>query len=418
MAYMKHVLSTVNGRPVSIGEAQRLAKNEMITSGQDRTTNKLQYSLLGDPALALQRPTIKAVIDEINGTAVSNATKPVVNLKAGDVARVKGHIEGQTAYNGRATLWVRDGEELITGRLNDPKEADKAFTYYDRTKTIYYGTDSIRSGQFDIRFAVPRDISYSDGSGLINVYTTNSNHTLQANGSSEAFTLSGSNVAKNDSIGPSIYCYLNSPSFQDGGKVNPTPYFVAQVNDENGINTSESGIGHGMSLCIDGEMIRTYDLTPNFSYDFGSYTSGTTFYSIPELATGPHKLSFRVWDILNNSSTAELKFVVADDMAPGSVSIDCTQNPARTGTTFIVSHDRPGSPIGVKLELFDTSGRKLWEHSAQNITTQGTYTYEWDLSNESGQRLQTGVYLYRAVLTSQGGSKTTKAKKLVVIGNN
>ena len=30
-------------------------------------------------------------------------------------------------------------------------------------------------------------------------------------------------------IGPSIYCYLNSPSFVNGGNVNTTPYFVAQV---------------------------------------------------------------------------------------------------------------------------------------------------------------------------------------------
>ena len=39
---------------------------------------------------------------------------------------------------------------------------------------------------------------------------------------------------KNDSIGPSIYCSLNSPSFPDGGNVNATPYFVAQIMDKDG----------------------------------------------------------------------------------------------------------------------------------------------------------------------------------------
>lgn len=51
-AFMRHVLSTVDGKPTTIGEALRLAKNEVIRQGTDPTLNKLQYSLLGDPAIA------------------------------------------------------------------------------------------------------------------------------------------------------------------------------------------------------------------------------------------------------------------------------------------------------------------------------------------------------------------------------
>ena len=37
---------------------------------------------------------------------------------------------------------------------------------------------------------------------------------------------------------------------------------------------------------------------------------------------------------------------------------------------------------------------------------------------DTGGRLQTGVYLYRVRAGSDGSKKTSKAKKLIVLGNN
>jgi hypothetical protein len=89
MAYLRNVLRTEGGQRVSIGEAQRLAKNQLVDTGTDRTRNKLQYTLLGDPALKLHVPTLQAVIDSINGEPVSTATP---QLRAGSVVTVRGHI--------------------------------------------------------------------------------------------------------------------------------------------------------------------------------------------------------------------------------------------------------------------------------------------------------------------------------------
>jgi hypothetical protein len=400
-----------------MGEAQRLAKNEMITTGQDRTTNKLQYSLLGDPAVALKMPTMKVVVDSINGISTTSSSA-LVALKAGSVAKIKGHIENAEDFNGVMTATVRDAKELITCKLNDTTEADEAFQYYDRTKTLFSGSDSVSKGKFAFSFAVPKDISYSNGSGLMNIYAVNKEHTLEANGAEDGFVLGGSSLENTDSIGPSIYCYLNSPSFVNGGNVNSTPYFVAQVKDEDGINATGNGIGHNLELIIDGDMNKTYVLNDNFQYDFGTYTSGSTYYDIPELTTGTHKLLFRAWDILNNSSTAELTFNVVKGLEPNLFSVDVTTNPATTTTTFIINHDRTGSNMDVDIDVFDISGRWLWTHSESGVSTSNTYTVEWDLTTESGYRLQTGVYLYRVRIASDGSKKVSKAKKLIVLGNN
>ena len=275
----------------------------------------------------------------------------------------------------------------------------------------------MRQGCFEVAFAVPMDINYSDAAGLINVHAVSADHKRLAHGASDEFLVGGSDAAGNDSIGPSIYCYLNSPSFQNGGNVNTTPFFVAEINDKDGLNTSGNGIGHDLELIIDGEMSKTYVLNDNFQFDFGSYTSGSTYYSIPELEPGRHTLLFRAWDVLNNSSTAELSFNVTKGLRPQMFSLDCTQNPARTGTTFIVSHDRTGSQVDLVLEVFDTSGRLLWSHSESGVSTDNTYTLSWDLTMDGGRRMQTGVYLYRVRLSADGSAQTSKARKLVVIAN-
>lgn len=433
-AFMKRVLSLQDGKPIALGEAHRLAQNDVMlgtnryptptredpnktSPEQDNSENHLQYSLLGDPALSLNLPTAQVVVDEIDGVAVGSGTMPTV--KAGSVIKMKGHVAGVEGFNGVVTATVRDTQEEITCKLNNTSGdgAEEAFKYLDRTKTLYHGSDSIRNSSFELTFAVPKDINYADGQGMINLYALNTDKTIRANGSCDQFIVGGSAEAKNDSVGPSIYCYLNSPSFVDGGNVNSTPYFVAEIKDKDGINAAGSGIGHDLQLVIDGDMAKTYTLNNNFSYDFGTYTSGSTFYSIPELEEGPHRLQFRAWDIQNNSSTAVLHFNVVKGLRPQLFNIGVTNNPARTSTTFIISHDRMESNMDVVIELFDAAGRQIWRHAESGVSATGNYTVDWDLSVDGGRPLQTGVYLYRVRVSSEGSSYVSKTKKLIVISN-
>ena len=338
-------------------------------------------------------------------------------LQVGKVARISGHIEQAQDFDGVVTATVRDVREQVTCKQNNQAEAEEAFTYYDRKRVIYHGSDSVRAGRFALTFAVPKDISYSDGTGLINLYAVDNARQREAHGAFDRFTVAGGEVTT-DSIGPSIYCYLNSPQFVNGGKVNTTPYFVAEITDEDGINATGSGIGHDLQLVIDGDMAKTYTLNDNFAFDFGTYTRGTTYYNIPELTEGKHTLVFRTWDVLNNASTARLDFTVVRGLEPNIFSVGLSKNPATTYTTFIINHDRTGSPMDIDIEVFDMSGRLLWTHSENGVPATGAYTVDWDLTLDTGGRLQTGVYLYRVRAGSDGSKKTSKAKKLIVLGNN
>ena len=421
-AFLKFVLGSTDGRRNTLGDAVRLAKNDVRSIGDDpsdRTRsdtypiNKLHYSLLGDPALTLAAPKTGLVIDSINGKPVNGVTQ----LPVGQEATITGHIEGEADFSGIVSLTVKDVEQTVTCRLNNTGDdgAETAFTFKDRPATIYNGQDSVRNGRFRMTFVLPRDISYSEGTGRMTAYAINNARQLSVQGSTEAFSLVSAEMAANDGIGPSIYCYLNSTSFQNGGRVNTTPYFYAQLSDKDGINASGNGVGHDLQLVIDGNPTMTYTLNDYFQYDFGDYKSGSVGYSLPTLSEGEHRLSFRAWDVHNNSSVAELTFTVVRGLEPNCYSVECTKNPATTSTSFIINHDRTGSEMDIVLEVFDTSGRLLWAKQETGVSTDNTYTLDWDLTTSSGSRLQTGVYLYRVLVSSDGSSKASKAQKLIIL---
>ena len=420
LAFTRYVLSLdETGKPMPIGEAVRLTKNELITTKQDQTPNKLQYSLLGDPALRLAIPTRTIKVDSINGTPLQEGT--TLTLQAGMTATVSGHVETpqnteDQDFNGVVSAVMRDVKEKVVCKLNDtsPEGADEPFVYYDRLNTVYNGSDYVRNGRFRFTFAVPKDIKYSDLNALMNLYAVNTEKTVLANGICDNLVLNGSGGGGQSTIGPNIYCYLNSKAFTNGGRVNSTPYFMAEVSDADGINASGSGIGHDLQLVIDGEMSKTYSLNEYFQFDFGSYQKGTVGFSIPTLEQGAHSLRFTAWDVLNNPSVSELNFYVENGLEPLFLDVDCTPNSARIQTTFHLIHDRIGTQMDVKLDVYDTSGRHLWTHAENGVSSDNTFTFNWDLTVDGGRRLHTGLYLYKISISTEGSTYASKTKKLII----
>ena len=336
-------------------------------------------------------------------------------------ATVSGHVETpqnteDQDFNGVVSAVMRDVKEKVVCKLNDtsPEGADEPFVYYDRLNTVYNGSDYVRNGRFRFTFAVPKDIKYSDLNALMNLYAVNTEKTVLANGICDNLVLNGSGGGGQSTIGPNIYCYLNSKAFTNGGRVNSTPYFMAEVSDADGINASGSGIGHDLQLVIDGEMSKTYSLNEYFQFDFGSYQKGTVGFSIPTLEQGAHSLRFTAWDVLNNPSVSELNFYVENGLEPLFLDVDCTPNPARIQTTFHLIHDRIGTQMDVKLDVYDTSGRHLWTHAENGVSSDNTFTFNWDLTVDGGRRLHTGLYLYKISISTEGSTYASKTKKLII----
>ena len=408
-----------NGRN-RIGDAIRMAKNSIISDGRDLSLleNKLQYALLGDPALTMGNPLQKVVVDKINDKDADGTSIP---LKAGERVKLTGHVEKadgttMTEFNGIIYTRLFDNKETIVC-LNNAK-ADEAFTYTDRNAMLYESQDSVRAGLFSEEFIIPVDINFSNEPGRFVFYALDANNFVEANGYNEDIPLGG--MVDNtdfDKEGPKIFAYMNDESFQNGGTVNATPLFVAQLSDASGISSSGNGIGHDLLLCVDGRSDLTYVINEQYAHEFGDFTRGMVAFNIPQLEKGPHSLTFRAWDVLNNTSQTSLDFVVDDEMHTNILRLMASQNPARTSTNFMVTYDLPGSECDFIIEVFDFSGRRAWVHEETATGDNGVYVATWDLTNGAGARINAGIYLYRCQVRCGQSKWTSKTQKIIVLNN-
>ena len=71
--------------------------------------------------------------------------------------------------------------------------------------------------------------------------------------------------------------------------------------------------------------------------------------------------------------------------------------------------------IDLEIDVFDLSGRPIWTYTERGTASQGTCTVDWNLTGSNGSRVQTGVYVYRVRLGSDGSSMISKSQKLVVV---
>ncbi len=423
LSFTRHVLGRdVSGRRNAIGDAVRLAKTDLLTgdSESDFSENKLHYVLLGDPALKLGLPDYRLVVDSVNGTHIGDGM-PLANFEAGSIARVSGYVtdvEGTRLpdYSGVLSAMIYDSESVITCLNNDG--ADSAVVYVARDKRLYTGNDSVREGKFSIAFPIPMDIKYSGESGKVLLYAIDNEKRREANGYTENVTMGGSSSElSGDKEGPKITAYLNREDFTSNGTVNASPYFVASLEDESGINVTNTAVGHDLELAIDGDPATTYVLNNNYVSDFGDYRKGQLAYVIPSLPDGKHSLTFRAWDVMNNSSAVTIDFNVDGSLSPDLINLTCTENPAREQTTFVMRYDRPGAECGFVLEVFDFAGRKLWTHTERGAAEDGIYRVNWNLTTSAGMPLSTGVYLYRATVSAEGGKAVSGTNKIIVLRN-
>ena len=386
---------------MTLGEATRCAKN---MTGRD--PNKMPFILLGDPALKLNTPTnyqVKTItkLDTLNALSVQNIVG-YIQTEEGDTA---------TWFNGKLDITIFDKMQQITTRDNDePIENNKVkLNYNDYPNTLFTGKTDVVDGKFEMTFMVPKDIRYNYGAGRIVYYAYDEETREEAVGHFEDFIIGGSStVEAQDSIGPELHIYLNNPAFMDGDATYEFPHFYADIYDENGINTVGTGIGHDLLMIIDADPKQTYVLNDYFSASNNSYQQGQVSYKMAEQSEGMHSLTFRAWDLYNNSSIASLNYQVVKGMDPQIYKVVTYPNPvASTESLNIqIEYDQPDEVIQTAIYLYDISGKLVLTH-----TQKGAEGIRWNMGH---MNVAPGIYVYQVNIKTTTSNYVSKAGKIIV----
>ncbi len=405
--FNEYAFKKVDGEHLRLGDIVREAKNRIGSE-----INKLSYVLIGNPALKLNYPTKYEVkTSHINGVDVTMAND---TLRATSTASIGGFVADEngnkvTNFNGEVNAMVFDKVQTITTRNNSN---GGSMTYNDRPNILFSGKAEVVNGEFSLTFMMPKDIKYNFGAGRINLYAFDKNNLNdEAIGKFENFVVGGSSAAfdVSDKQGPEITAYLNSSNFQNGDKVNETPMFIAQLFDSNGINRVGSGIGHDLLLVVNNDSRQTYVLNDYFESSLTGFQNGEVRFKLPELPKGKHSLTFRAWDLLNNSNSIALDFEVENGLTPEIFKVYNYPNPVKEFTRIKLEHDRPETVLDTQVDIFDLAGRLLWsfkQAGADDIT--------WDLQTIDGIKVRKGIYLYRVTVNTKSSERVSKTNKMLV----
>lgn len=403
-----------NGKAKRVGDFYIESKNDYPYPDD----NKLRYLIIGDPALKLASAEMTIIVDSIDGHPINGLAEsdlPVLSARStpvfsGYICDGAGNID--ETFNGSIEVALYDAEKIIETYGNGSEGESR--TYNDRKTKLYTGKANVSEGHWKLQVLLPSEIENNFSPALISLYAYD-NEGKEANGYSEKFYVYGfrDNILQ-DNDGPVIKRFtLNSDAFKSGGQSNSSPVVLASFSDESGINISDAGIGHQLTLTLDNKTVYS-DLSTYYMPETDDPTSGSVAYPLPTVEAGKHKLTLTAWDNANNSSSATLEFNVAAHSGPVIYGLTPDKNPATTDVRFTLLTDQIDSDTDCLLEVFDLNGRKLWSASEKATPAMSSVSIRWDLRDSSGHRVPRGIYLYRASLAGKDGIVNSITKKLAV----
>ena len=424
-----------NGRYYRLGHVYRNAKNDIRDKNGNfvTSTNRLRFVLMGDPAMRMPNPDNRVVLDSIAGIPVGSDEQAVIPARgsavfSGRVTTPDGAT--MTGFNGyvNATIYDSDFSSVTNGNGDDGVE----FAYDQHGTRVFAGSAPVTAGRFSLKAVIPYEIADNYRNCTISMYALSNDATLDAdstamastavNGRHEAmgvcrdFYLYGFDEdAEADTVAPVIErFYLNHENFKDGDKVNTSPMAIAEIRDDIGLNLSSAGVGHSMTLILDGNKIYD-DVAQYFIPSSDGTPSGSINYPLENLRPGEHTLMLRVWDSNLNSRSSTISFTAADDVAPQIIDIYSDANPASTQANFYLRHNRPDAMVTVTVTVYNMMGHALWSQSQTGLSDMFLTTpVTWNLTDAAGRRVGRGIYLYRATMTCDDNTYDSGVRRIAV----
>jgi hypothetical protein len=349
------------------------------------------------------------VTTSINGKDAGNITDTIKALQKVNIEGFVSDFSGAiiNSFTGDITVTVYDKATIVSTLGNN---GEVPFQFKVQENIIYKGKATVNNGRFSVSFVVPKDISYSIGQGKIMYYAQNKE--VDAHGAFNDFKIGGLAQTIADNQGPKIELFMDSHDFVSGNETSKNPVLKAYLSDENGINTAGTGIGHDITAVLNGDYSNVLVLNNYYQADINDYRSGVVSFPFKNLPAGKHTLTLKAWDVANNSSEAEIEFVVTGDFYISQVIN--SPNPVKDYTFFTFEHNQSDATLNVMIEIFDQMGRRV-DYIVTQVGSAGTRSnpVRWNF-NETRTLILNGIYIYRVTAQNSDGIYFSKSGKMMI----
>lgn len=407
-----------DGSLVRAGEAYRRTKNDIRNDGGTliSNSNRLRFVFMGDPAMALVTPSNIVRVTAINGMTPDEENQ--VTIAALSNATIEGRIEAPdgtllTDFNGVVTIDIYDADYSVTTLAHGEGTEDIFDRHGDK---LYSGSTTVVNGAFSLKAAMPSQIADNFRQATMSMYAYATNSNEEATGTLREFYVYGIDEPTSpDTSAPEITSLvLNHAGFQSGDVVNSSPMVIARVEDNVGINLSLAGIGQQMHLTVD-DFTSYDDVASFYTPSPDGSPSGTINYPLENLTEGNHTLRLRVFDTSGNTTFRDIDFFVSNKTTPSIFEVFSDANPARTDASFYVRHDRPDTFMEISVSVYNLLGQPVWSGTSRGISDGDVSSpVVWNLCDGSGRRVQRGIYLYRATITTDNERYETASQRIAV----
>ncbi|HSG68641.1 MAG TPA: type IX secretion system sortase PorU [Bacteroidales bacterium] len=409
-AVYQFMFKKTDGKHYKVGDVVRLAKTD-----QNNGTNIKNFVLLGDPAMRLAYPEMNVQTLAINGYEPGGDTLTAMSEVTVEGVITDNYGNPVDAFNGiiQASVFDKDVEMSTLG--NDPASIPASFDVLGQKLAEVKAR--VVNGYFTFSFFMPQSMATSYGLGKISYYAYDTLSMQDAHGYYRVKTGGVNPVVNPDLKGPDLALFLNNTNFVPGSLTDNEPVFLAYLYDEQGINFTGNGIGRDITLTLDGLPQTSVVLNDFFDPDIDNYRSGWISYPLEGLADGRHSLTLKAWDNMNNPAEQSIDFVVNVNGQVSLTGVYNYPNPFDDVTYFVFEHNKPENSFDVEVRIFNIKG--------QLVRTLRTYCVaeglsispiEWDGTDEGGNRLGNGVYLYRMYVTDEQGTRFVQTSKLIYTG--
>ena len=402
--------NAANGKMPTLGDAYRFSKTSFISAN----TNKMSFFLLGDPAMKVNYPLTLFNITEVNSTDMTDTTavaqiRPLMQFEVkAQVVDAEGNLD--TSFNGDATVTLYDSEMLFTTLSFSVSGVNTSRQIFLPREKLTEVSGRVVNGLFTGSVIVPKAPSAKNENVLLRIYAHKDNTDRMVNGFTKNIMMLpyDENAAISDNQAPVISSmFINDEmNFTEGSVVNSSAMLYITATDDMGISVQANTVDNTMTLLLDGGKQSYSDITAyTTTHDGGKQI--TINFPLENMAEGLHTLTYTVYDMVGNSDTKTITFMVGQN---GQVDLVADKLPALLDgeVNFDLDTDLARTPE-VIVRVTDATGKLMW------MTTSHNFPVTWDMKDMNGNKVPAGLYRYFGTYNDGANYGGTPINKLIVL---